>query len=45
MHGETVKNDNYFLDAFSKIAKSDYERHVCPSLPIEQLGSNWTDFH
>ena len=28
-----------------KIAKSDYQlRHVCPSVRMEQLGSNWTDF-
>jgi len=29
-----------------KIAKSDcYFRHVCPSVPIEQLGSHWKEFH
>jgi len=30
-----------------KISKSDcYPRHVCPSArPIEQLGSQWTDFY
>jgi hypothetical protein len=33
-----------------KIAKSDYQlRHVflpvCPSVRMEQLGYNWTDFH
>jgi hypothetical protein len=29
-----------------KIAKSDNElRHVRPSVRMEQLGSDWTDFH
>jgi len=30
----------------SKISKSDYYlRHVCPSVRLGQLGSQWTDFH
>jgi hypothetical protein len=39
-----------FLDAFVKLQKSDYKlHHVCLpvrlSLRMEQLVSNWTDFH
>ena len=43
----------YFFFIFwrvRKIAKNDYElRHVCPSarlsVPVQQLGSHWTEFH
>jgi hypothetical protein len=35
-----------FLGAFMKLRKADYWLcHVCPSARMEQLGSNWTDFH
>jgi len=34
------------LRLFRKIAESDYQpRHVRPSVCMEQLGSNWTNFH
>jgi hypothetical protein len=42
----------YFLhvpaDIFkiSKTAKSDHSlRQLCQSVPVEQLGFHWTDFH
>jgi hypothetical protein len=31
--------------AFAKIARSERFPHVCPSVRMEQLGSNWMDFH
>ena len=35
-----------FFRRFRKIAKSDYSlRHVRTSVRMEQLGSDWTDFH
>jgi len=35
-----------FLGAFAKIVKSDYcLPHVCLSIRVEQLGSDWTNFH
>jgi len=35
-----------FLGRVRKIAKSDCQlRRVCPSVRMQQLGSNWTDFH
>jgi hypothetical protein len=36
-----------FLEAFAKFRKSTMSSvvSVCPSIRIEQLGSNWTDFH
>jgi len=34
------------LGALIKVAKSDYwSRHVLPSVRMEQLGSQWSDFH
>jgi hypothetical protein len=36
----------YVFRRFRKIAKSDYKfRHVCPSVRMEQLSSNWTNYH
>jgi hypothetical protein len=35
----------FFLKRWRKIAKSDYSlRHACPSVCMEQLGSNWKGF-
>ena len=34
-----------FLDAFEKLQKTTYRRHVCLSDRMEQLGSHSTDFH
>jgi len=36
---------HYVFRRVLKIAKSDYQLHVCPSVHMEQLGSHWTDFN
>jgi hypothetical protein len=33
------------LGRLGKIAKTDYQLHVCPSVRMGQLGYHWTDFH
>jgi hypothetical protein len=36
----------FFLRRVRRIAKSNYQlRHVCPSVRMEQLASNWMDLH
>jgi len=36
----------YFVRCFCDFAKSEYLLlYICPSVRMEQLGSNWTDFH
>jgi hypothetical protein len=43
----TVFGGALFLGAFAKLRKVTiiFVMSVCPSVRMEQLGSNWTDFH
>ena len=42
-----VSIDLVLLRAFTKLRKAtiSFVMSVCPAVPIEQLGSNWKDFH
>ena len=41
-----IYGQNIYPSFLGKTAESDFwNRHVCPSVRMEQLGSKWTDFH